>query len=169
MSKTMKVVLVGALLLALFAGTAAAQIVAQDVVTCSKGGPERCNGSSGNDRITGSSRADKIYAFAGSDLVDARGGQDVVLGGADNDDPNAGGGLEGGAGNDTVRGQKGNDTVQDEPRGDVDRLFGNEGNDFVDGLDGDQRDVLDCGSGRDVYQADRRDEVRRNCEREFSG
>jgi hypothetical protein len=65
MSKTFKVVVAGALLLALSAGMAAAQIVAQDVITCSKGGPERCEGSSGNDRITDSSRADDIYARAG--------------------------------------------------------------------------------------------------------
>jgi Ca2+-binding RTX toxin-like protein len=158
--KTMKVVLVGALLLALSAGMAAAQIV----ITCSKGGPERCNGSSGNDRITGSSRSDDIYARSGHDLVDARGGRDLVLGGADGDDPNFGGGLEGGAGNDTVKGQDGDDTVKDEASGDEDRLFGD---DFVDGRDGDRRDILDCGSGRDAFARDNGDEVKKNCERPF--
>jgi hypothetical protein len=39
MSKTMKVMLVGALLLALSAGMATAQFMAQDVITCSKAGP----------------------------------------------------------------------------------------------------------------------------------
>jgi Ca2+-binding RTX toxin-like protein len=96
--------------------------------------------------------------------VDARGGRDLVLGGADADDPNFGGGLEGGAGNDTVKGQDGDDTVKDEASGDEDRLFGD---DFVDGRDGDRRDILDCGSGRDAFARDNGDEVKKNCERPF--
>jgi hypothetical protein len=54
MSKSMKVVLVGALLLALSAGMATAQIVAQDVITCSKGGPR---GAMGLRATTGSPAA----------------------------------------------------------------------------------------------------------------
>ena len=87
--------------------------------------------------------------------MDARGGRDLVLGGADGDDPNFGG-LEGGPGNDTVKGQDGDDTVKDEASSDEDRLFGDAGDDFVDGKDGDRRDVLDCGSGRDVSARQRR-------------
>jgi hypothetical protein len=63
--------------------------------------------------------------------------------------------------------QDGDDTVKDEARGDEDRLFGDAGDDFVDGRDGDRRDVLDCGSGRDVFARDNGDEVKKNCERPF--
>jgi hypothetical protein len=38
-------------------------------------------------------------------------------------------------------------------------------NDFLDGLDGDTFDFLDCGPGEDAYMADPGDTVKDNCER----
>ena len=38
-------------------------------------------------------------------------------------------------------------------------------NDFLDGLDGDTLDFLDCGPGEDAYMADPGDTVKDNCER----
>ena len=162
MSKTVRVVLAGALLLALSAGMAAAQVSTEDRIECNRGAPERCEGSSGHDTITGSSNADDIYA-RGGDFVNARGGRDLVLGGGGDDDPGSRGGLDGGAGNDTVKGQDGADTVTDDARRDADRLEGNTGNDFVDGRDGDGRDTINCGAGRDTFDKDRGD-TKRNCE-----
>ncbi len=160
--------MVGALLLALSAGMAAAQIVAQDVITCSKGDPERCDDSSGHDRITGNGRSDYIYAKGGPDLVNAEDEVATALGGSGDDDPCCqSSGLEGGAGNDTVKGQSGNDTVKDQAQGDADKLFGNASNDFMDGRDGDRQDILDCGRGKDVYARDARDTVKSNCKREL--
>jgi hypothetical protein len=47
---------------------------------------------------------------------------------------------------------------------DTDRLFGGPDNDFLDGLDSDDLDYLDCGPGEDAYMADPGDTVRDNCE-----
>jgi hypothetical protein len=66
-----------------------------------------------------------------------------------------------------VKGQDGDDTVKDEASDDEDKLFGDAGDDFVDGRDGDRRDVLDCGPGRDVFARDNGAEVKKNCERSF--
>jgi hypothetical protein len=46
----------------------------------------------------------------------------------------------------------------------TDRIYGLEGNDRID-VRGGGRDFVDCGPGRDVVRADRRDVVARNCER----
>jgi hypothetical protein len=46
----------------------------------------------------------------------------------------------------------------------VDRLFGGPDKDFVNGLDGDNLDYLNCGPGEDLYQADPGDTVLDNCE-----
>jgi Ca2+-binding RTX toxin-like protein len=95
------------------------------------------NGSGGADRLTGT-------AFA--DVLNGRGGNDTLNGGKGNDR------LDGGAGNDTVIGGPG-----------LDRLFGGVANDIVRAQDK-QRDVIDCGAGRDQVYADRGDKVAKNCE-----
>ena len=40
--------------------------------------------------------------------------------------------------------------MKDQASGDADRLFGNVGNDFVDGRDSDHQHVIDCGPGTNV-------------------
>jgi hypothetical protein len=44
-------------------------------------------------------------------------------------------------------------------------LFGGCVNDFLNGLDGDNRDYLDCGPGHNLYMADPGDTVRANCQK----
>jgi Ca2+-binding RTX toxin-like protein len=130
-------------MLALSAGVAAAQFEAQDTVFCDPGPPKQCNGSPGHDVINGSNRVDAIFARGGPDLVDA------------------------GPGDDVVSSRDGGDTVQNGARNDRDRLFGNRGPDFVNGVDGDNRDTVDCGAGKDFFDADPGDKVLDNCETPF--
>lgn len=72
--------------------------------------------------------------------------------------------LVGTAQNDTLKGLSGNDVLIG--KGDGDRLIGGAGNDTIYARDG-ERDVVDCGSGRDVVRADpdNEDRVLNNCER----
>jgi Ca2+-binding RTX toxin-like protein len=150
----------------------------------------RIVGSAGSDRLIGTRRGDVIAAGAGNDRIRAGGGNDLVCAGPGNDLVLGGSGndrLSGQTGSDTLFGGPGRD-VLDGGRGN-DRLFGGPGNDRVFGgpgndrinpgpgrdfvsagagndhifsVDG-QRDVIDCGPGRDVAIVDAVDRVRR-CE-----
>ena len=65
-------------------------------------------------------------------------------------------------------GQGGDDTVQDQVTSDTDKLFGGRGADFVNGADGDHRDMVNCGPGKDYFDADPGDKVNLNtCEKPF--
>lgn len=90
------------------------------------------------DVITGTARADRLSGGAGNDRLAGRAGNDRLLGGTGNDT------LIGGPGRDVLLGGPGADTIVARDR---------------------TRDVVDCGAGRDVVQADRVDAVSRNCER----
>ncbi len=80
---------------------------------------------------------------------------DTLIGGRGNDT------LNGAKGNDTLRGGAGNDHLIGGPG--LDHLFGGAGNDRIDARDG-ARDVVDCGSGSDTVNADKSDQVAKNCE-----
>ena len=69
------------------------------------------------------------------------GGNDTILGGAGDDR------IDGGAGNDVITGGSG-----------ADRLFGGPGSDTIYAADG-ERDVIDCGAGRDRAVVDSFDKV----------
>lgn len=157
---------------------AASAAVAQPeppTITCTGG---VCLGTQGDDFILGTNDGELINAKGGTDGVNGQGGNDHVLGGPGNDDPGSSPSghdpsyhLEGGAGDDTVSGGPGEDSVTDRYgpgigfSADTDQLFGGPNNDFLDGLDGDTLDFLDCGPGEDAYMADPDDTVRDNCER----
>src|SRR4051812_33224860 len=83
------------------------------------------------------------------------GGNDKLTGTAKNDT------LNGRRGNDVLRGLGGHDLLIGGPGRDA--LWGGGGEDTLQARDG-ARDVLDCGSGRDVVHADKVDVVARNCE-----
>jgi len=101
----------------------------------------------GGKTLTGTAHADRLVGTSFADVLNGLGGNDTLLGGGGNDI------LRGGAGNDVLDGGLGRD-----------RLEGDAGNDTIRARDG-QRDVIDCGSGRDTVVADRIDVVSRNCER----
>ncbi len=149
----------GLLLLVLAAGVALAQPQPEPPpITCSGG---VCQGTQGPDLILGTNDDDLIVAKGGT-------GNDVPGSSPSGHDPDYH--LEGGAGDDTVSGGPGKDSVMDRfgpllgfPA-DTDRLFGDPDDDFLNGLDRDGLDYLDCGPGEDEYAADPGDTVRDNCE-----
>lgn len=128
-----------------------------------------CFGTPAGDKIIGTAGPDEIRAKRGKDQVNARAGDDLVLGQLGNDRPDGDPArrLEGGPGDDTVRGGDGQDSVTDYATGDADELYGERGSDFVDGVDGDARDRLDCGPAVDFFDADPEDTVLDNCEIPF--
>jgi serralysin len=91
------------------------------------------------------------------------GGRDVVLGGAGHDFVDGGSGrdrIRGGGGNDLLRGGGGDDEIDGGPG--QDSIRAGAGADAVTSGDS-ERDVVDCGAGRDRLLADPVDE-RRGCE-----
>jgi hypothetical protein len=95
--------------------------------------------------INGTAKADRLSGTTGADTIHGRGGNDRISGGAGADK------LYGDGGNDTINAGAGPDSV-----------FGGSGNDTIQGRDG-ERDVIDCGSGRDTVVADKTDTVK-GCE-----
>jgi len=118
-------------------------------------GCEERDGGPGADRVVGTACAETIRAGRGNDLVLAGAGEDTVYGGLGDDR------LYGGTGDDSLFGGLGNDFLSGGAG--RDRLDGGPGADRLDARDG-ERDVVECGPGRDTVRADRSD-VLRHCER----
>lgn len=97
-------------------------------------------------RIVGTARADYLAGSGFDDTILGLGGNDALLGGAGDDR------IEGGAGNDVITGGAGADT-----------LLGGAGSDTIYAADG-ERDVVDCGDGRDRAVVDSVDKVAKSCE-----
>src|SRR5262245_8972536 len=117
-------------------------------------------GTSGPDELNGTSGADVICAGDGNDTIDAGGGADTVLGGGGNDTIDGGGSndiLVGGDGADIVRGESGNDRLIGDA--DADTLNGGDGNDYLVARDYAGGDHVRCGTGTDVWTADKSDSV----------
>jgi dipeptidyl aminopeptidase/acylaminoacyl peptidase len=104
-------------------------------------------GGAGGDRIRTGPSADLIYGGPGADSLDGGAEGDAIFGGTGNDV------LRGGSYHDRIDGGRGRD-----------RLLGGSGSDILGAVDG-ARDVIDCGPGRDIVVAERRDRIGRDCER----
>ena len=158
--------------------------VTNDVSSCPKGGllsgtdsNDMLDGLDGDDEIRGLGAKDQLIGGKGSDVIyggpgkdflkgspytarDPVKSKDVLYGGPGNDtldDPLDGGDdvLYGGDGNDRLSAGKGEDV-----------LYGGDGNDLLTDFDGDgQRDKLNCGKGKDHYQAEKIDYVDSSCEK----
>jgi hypothetical protein len=126
------------------------------VLLLAGGGDDLLRGGIFDDHIEGEAGDDLVDGWTGDDLLYGRTGADLILG-RDGDDL-----LEGGRGADVLDGGAGNDRLTG--GFDRDRMSGGAGNDRIVSVDG-KRDTVDCGAGRDVATVDRRDSVRRNCER----
>jgi Ca2+-binding RTX toxin-like protein len=96
-------------------------------------------------RIVGTARGEYLAGGGFDDSIFGMGGNDTIMGGAGDDH------LDGGAGNDVITGGSGADTI-----------FGGAGSDTIYAADG-ERDVIDCGAGRDRAVVDSVDIVK-NCE-----
>jgi Ca2+-binding RTX toxin-like protein len=108
-----------------------------------------------DDRIVLTNRADRFKLFRNGLKVFGRGGNDVITGFADDS-------IDGGGGNDRLNGGDGDDVLTG-GRG-RDEVFGGSEDDSIRVRDG-RRDVVGCGKGTDKVQADRKDRVRKDCEK----
>lgn len=106
------------------------------------GGPDVTYAGAGADVLRGGRENDLLDGETGRDLVDGGPGDDMLAGGAGADR------LDGGSGSDSIYGGSGSDRIHARDR---------------------RRDLIDCGPSRDRVVADRRDRVRRNCERKILG
>jgi Ca2+-binding RTX toxin-like protein len=109
-------------------------------------------GTAATNRLAGTPRADVIVGGTGRDRIRAGAGDDWVCGGGGNDR------IFGGTGNDRLFGGPGNDRIN--PGAGRDRVAAGAGNDRIFSRDS-QRDVIDCGPGRDLAIVDAVDRTRR--------
>jgi hypothetical protein len=115
---------------------------------------DNVRGDSSGNRLVGTDGKDNIFGNGGNDDILGKGGLDRLFGDAGNDD------VSGGPQGDRIQGGTGQDD-----------LFGQQGNDFVNAIDLQTNDSVDCGEGDfDVagidggfFQEDT-DEVAPNCE-----
>jgi Ca2+-binding RTX toxin-like protein len=96
-------------------------------------------------RIVGTAKGEYLAGGGFDDTIFGMGGNDTIMGGAGDDH------LDGGSGNDVITGGSGADTI-----------LGGPGSDTIYAADG-ERDVIDCGPGRDRAVVDSVDIVK-NCE-----
>ena len=148
-----------------------------------RGGDDELRGGSGNDvlfgtvgklTLLGEEGNDHLVGEIGADTLDGGAGVDLLIGGLGNDVLRGGDGderlgglrlLAGGDGNDRIAGGFGDDGLRGD--GGSDRLSGGDGNDLIDGVDGETvgtRDIIDCGRGFDVVDANQTDAVAADCE-----
>jgi hypothetical protein len=123
------------------------------------------SGTADGEALLGSAAQDVLEGRGGRDVVRGLGGSDRLYGGDSRDE------LFGSAGHDRVRGGNGSDRVSGGSGRDhliggsgQDRIFAGRGSDHVRALDED-RDLINCGPGRDRIVADRKDRLE-GCERE---
>jgi Ca2+-binding RTX toxin-like protein len=102
-------------------------------------------GTEADDELIGTGAGDTLTGFGGNDALFGKNGQDCLRGGRGND------WLSGGSGNDTINPGRGANVVR-----------AGDGRDTVNAVNG-RRDTIDCGAGRDVVHADRKDVLTR-CE-----
>jgi hypothetical protein len=104
------------------------------------------SGSAGKDDLTGTAGPDVICGFGGDDHLYGGGGNDLLIGGGGNDR------VYGEDGNDVSKGGAGADGIFD-TKG-LDRLLGGDGNEIcVYAKDGQGGDLVDGGTGKDIYAA----------------
>ena len=101
----------------------------------------------GNDHVFGRDGDDLIYGREGDDQLIGSMGTDTVYGGAGNDT------LAGSQGNDEIHGGAGNDLAFIGVYEDSDRIFMDEGNDFVDGASAGSSFYAEGGSGNDTMNS----------------
>ncbi len=148
------------------------------------------DGGLGDDSITGGYGNDIVIGGDGRDQIDSRSGNDAIFAGSGNDNVRSGDGndsIDGESGNDFLLGQSGDDVIHtgagtdmaaggggnDVVTGDFDpqfrnfgdSLFGNDGNDTLEGTEfddelsgGDGNDAIDGHFGNDLMRGDAGDD-----------
>jgi Ca2+-binding RTX toxin-like protein len=109
-------------------------------------------GGGGNDVLDGGvDGRDSLFGEAGDDLLQGGTGIDYLVGGIGNDR------LEGGLHADALYGEDGDDLLEGGTSFDTDILVGGAGNDTLNGVSGQPNpdyDLMDGGSGDDIYYVD---------------
>lgn len=118
--------------------------------------PFRARAGGGDNSVTGTAAGDSIGADDGEDVLKGGPGNDGLESNRGNDV------LKGGPGNDRMDGGAGKDKLVGGPG--KDEMVGKGGRDVFKARDG-KRDSIDCGPGKDKVLADRKDRVKRNCEK----
>jgi len=155
---------------ALIRGTSASETLAAGATSTrllGLEGDDRISGGPSADCIDGGPGNDRIAGLAGGDTLEGATGDDILFGDAGADT------LAGGPGADRLSGGAGADRLSDVPRSYAEaslapkrnKLTAGGGRDRVDTANG-HRDVVHCGSGRDVAVADREDTLA-GCERKL--
>lgn len=131
----------------------AAMLVAM-VVASGAALAEKIAGGNGDNRLVGTNGRDVISGAAGNDDIYGKGKTDRLFGDSGDDD------VFGGKGGDALQGGLGQDD-----------LFGQRGSDFVNAIDLQANDTVDCGPGEDLAGIDvlsqiggEDDQVSENCE-----
>lgn len=126
-------------------------------------GNDKVDGGPGDDSVQGNRDDDNVNGSDGDDDVRGQNGNDKVSGGADDDKVTGGAGddnASGGSGDDTLKTNGGNDVIN--PGAGADTVIAGGGADEIDTADGD-KDVVDCGTGKDTAHVDGIDKVDANC------
>ena len=135
MSRTIKLMAVMALMLALTATAAMAAVL---------------GGTNNSETIYGTNSPDKIEGRGGHDLLVGQGGEDLLLGGP---------------GDDYLVAAYGYWQVAPNAPATSDGIYGGAGNDLIDAADlAGAPDYVECGSGVDLVHAGVEDRVSRDCE-----
>jgi hypothetical protein len=144
-------------------------------ISCPNASGGYCYGTSVGDGMYGTAKVDRMYGYGGADLAYGYASGDRMLGGNETgwgdkmlgqrggDYMNGNRGddaLYGGDGDDTVYGGRGDDLIQGGYGNDA--LYTGFGDDQVNAQDG-QKDLIFCGSGRDLIYLDRELDVLRDC------
>jgi Ca2+-binding RTX toxin-like protein len=124
-------------------------------------GAEVIKALAGNDVVDPDVGMDEVYGARGNDVVDGYHGRDTIYGGSGNDGSAEGTSfktptkdttnLEGGEDSDKVYGGEGDDWIDaaaHDTTGSLDRSYGEEGNDRIYAIDGNE-DIINCGPGTD--------------------
>jgi Ca2+-binding RTX toxin-like protein len=131
-------------------------------------GPDVLHGGDGDDVLWGLRQPD-VQSYA-ADVLDGGPGDDTIYGGPGRQRISGGAGddyLESGIGDGTIDGGSGDDTIRLRGGG-LTKVDAGAGNDTIYAR-GAARAIIHCGPGRDVANADRGDEVARDCERVVGG
>jgi Ca2+-binding RTX toxin-like protein len=108
-------------------------------------------GGAGDDVVNGGTGGDSLFGEDGADTLNGDAGIDYLIGGRGNDV------INGGDGADALYGETGDDVLNGGASFSTDILVGGAGNDVLNGISGQNNpdyDLLDGGSGDDIYFVD---------------
>jgi Ca2+-binding RTX toxin-like protein len=107
-------------------------------------------GGSGDDTLVGAANQNTLDGGAGDDELFGGGNRDLLFGGPGNDF------LQGDSGANDLHGEDGNDVLVGHPSN-IDKFFGDAGDDEIVGTTDTRREPVNCGDGSDTVEANTED------------